>query len=308
MVDWVAQPCSFAMQVLYQGGGSIGPLDQFQRVRYNGQDTWATYRAYADGYAGYVPNNARYMGSGIVTPIGASVPGRERRQDTNLSSFNKANNESDLRRLSFADYQRLQDWSLTAISIDSDGVGLIRDMLKQTLEEKTKCRELVEGMLKLINQAGYSLDKGIDLLNIFDNLDAFYRITNSNSGIRAGMQSSVGRHSNGEISHVKRYLILRDHGYYRTLSSMNNLIHNVIHELFHGAGALIGESAISHIEMGALASMAANNLGLVTGEFPVRGDFEDGNKGDKLFEGARTRFFNSLIAEHCNISPRLKTK
>lgn len=77
--------------------GVIAPLQGAVPVSYNGQNVWAHFRAYGDGYAGYVPNNAAYAGKGLITPIGKSARGGLRRQDTNLSARNQADNESDLR-------------------------------------------------------------------------------------------------------------------------------------------------------------------------------------------------------------------
>lgn len=75
-----------------------------RRVVYQGQPDWAFFRAYGDGYSGYVPRTARYIGNGGIAPAGSG--GRHRfskmnprtRFDTDLGRLNGASGpEEDLR-------------------------------------------------------------------------------------------------------------------------------------------------------------------------------------------------------------------
>lgn len=75
-----------------------------RRVMYQGRLDWAFFRAYGDGYSGYVPSTARYIGNGGIAPAGSGGPPRfgkrdpRTKSDTDLGRLNSASGpEEDLR-------------------------------------------------------------------------------------------------------------------------------------------------------------------------------------------------------------------
>ena len=73
---------SFAVGTMLQNMGAAvpcpspgqGPLCSVG-VRYNGVNTVAFWRVYNDGYAGFVPGNAGYLGRGQISPVGTVARG-----------------------------------------------------------------------------------------------------------------------------------------------------------------------------------------------------------------------------------------
>ncbi|MEP6849477.1 MAG: FG-GAP-like repeat-containing protein [Acidobacteriota bacterium] len=102
-IDGGTVPCGFALRFLASGAsGGIYNGPAGLPVRYNGQNVLAVFRAYGDGYAGYVPNNAKYIGNGLIQPIGVTsglptigVGGRRVIKDTNLSALNGVTGKSE---------------------------------------------------------------------------------------------------------------------------------------------------------------------------------------------------------------------
>jgi hypothetical protein len=106
-IDGIEGNCSLALRFLSSRIGVSWHEDPMRRVTYNGSDVWATFRAYGDGYAGYVPQNARYTGNGGIAPSGSGRKPRlkskakgdadRRRQanDTDIGALNGATNEEE---------------------------------------------------------------------------------------------------------------------------------------------------------------------------------------------------------------------
>jgi hypothetical protein len=69
-----------------------------RRVIYQGRSTWAPFHAYADGYQGFVPIGARYIGKGNFSPLKPGPPGlgNYSNGDTNFSLLNGATDEAQL--------------------------------------------------------------------------------------------------------------------------------------------------------------------------------------------------------------------
>jgi hypothetical protein len=74
------------------------------RVTYQGERVWAFFQGFADGYSGYVPSTAHYIGGGRLAPasgggmprLGSSTSGSSR--DTDLNRLNGGSHpEDDLR-------------------------------------------------------------------------------------------------------------------------------------------------------------------------------------------------------------------
>ncbi|MGH9948977.1 MAG: hypothetical protein ACRD6X_17540, partial [Pyrinomonadaceae bacterium] len=87
-------PCSVGYRILGSDGGVIQRSWDNIPVRYNGQTVWAWFTATADGYSGYIPTNANYIGGGRIQPVGYGGPPRfspsrgNSPPDTNIGQLN----------------------------------------------------------------------------------------------------------------------------------------------------------------------------------------------------------------------------
>jgi hypothetical protein len=64
---------SFAKELLAGGSAVVAPAQQTITIIRNGKPHLARWQAYADGYQGYVPVGARYLGNGQIGSGGAGV-------------------------------------------------------------------------------------------------------------------------------------------------------------------------------------------------------------------------------------------
>jgi|GEM_PF-1178544 len=106
-LDGMSIDCAWAMEMMENGSAVQCPNNDCspRSVVYNGQRTWAFFNAYGDGYQGYVPIGATYIGHGNIGPVGSGgrptlhQGGPDRRGDTNWGQLNGArDNEGDLGR------------------------------------------------------------------------------------------------------------------------------------------------------------------------------------------------------------------
>lgn len=101
-LDGMAIECDQAMRMLDHGSAAQCPNNDCgpRSVVYQGQRTWAFFNAYADGYQGYVPSTARYIGGGNISPVNGLRPifgGHGfRHTDTNLGRLNGARNNEEV--------------------------------------------------------------------------------------------------------------------------------------------------------------------------------------------------------------------
>lgn len=282
---------------------SDGILDQSVEVRYNGQVTLAVYREFGDGFGGYVPINAMYIGNGLISPIGGwiknsrgRIDGKTIRKDTDIGKLNKAWKGKDLGRLPFNIYKSLQDKE-TFHDISRNEKDFLYDLLDRALNEPTKCNAIISEMLKQLNNSQ-------SILQIFKRIienGYMNRVKSEISGVAATMMPTFETSSTRNL--ISSQLVFYNHGYYGDLKTMNNVLVTLIHELIHTSS---NDHLVKHTEMGVLAKIAADNMGLSTPDLPIREQFEPGEIGDKLFEGARTKIFNDLIKGNCGIAPKLK--
>lgn len=104
VLNGMAIDCGWAMEMKSSGaavpcpGNDCGP----RSVVYQGQRTWAFFNAYADGYQGYVPTGARYIGNGNFSAWTGGPPSRRSNtiHDTNFTLLNSATGEAQLGRTS----------------------------------------------------------------------------------------------------------------------------------------------------------------------------------------------------------------
>jgi hypothetical protein len=135
-----------------------------RRVTYNGSDVWATFRVYGDGYAGYVPSNANYMGNGVIMPIGG-YKGTGKTHANELYALARLNGLTD-------------SWAKVAESSKvlrqtGQQPPIDKDKIRKFIEDrfKDKCKDFVE---KLITEAAggeKKVEKNVistDLLTLFD--------------------------------------------------------------------------------------------------------------------------------------------
>ncbi len=99
IIDGLPGDCKSALLILISGAGVRVPpgTDTTSRmVRFGGHTVLAVYRAYWDGFQGFVPLNADYGGNGNFSLIGSPVSQRVG-PDTDFSRLNHTgNNEQDL--------------------------------------------------------------------------------------------------------------------------------------------------------------------------------------------------------------------
>ncbi|MGH9949057.1 MAG: hypothetical protein ACRD6X_17945 [Pyrinomonadaceae bacterium] len=93
-LDGISLPCDVGYRILGSGEGVIQRGWDNVPVRYNGQTVWAWFTATADGYSGYIPTNATYIGGGRIQPVGYGGPPRfspsrgNSPPDTNIGQLN----------------------------------------------------------------------------------------------------------------------------------------------------------------------------------------------------------------------------
>ncbi|MGH9949731.1 MAG: hypothetical protein ACRD6X_21395, partial [Pyrinomonadaceae bacterium] len=110
-------PCSVGYRILGSDGGVIQRSWDNIPVRYNGQTVWAWFTATADGYSGYIPTNATYIGGGRIQPIGYGGPPRfspsrgNSPPDTNIGQLNGVTDLSERDLLQNAPQPQQEHWN-----------------------------------------------------------------------------------------------------------------------------------------------------------------------------------------------------
>lgn len=163
------------------------------RVRYNGRDVWAQFSAQADGSAGYVPSNARYIGSGQIEPIGGvenyNVTGREN------AALARLNGQNDWVRavefgqvLSSESWQTQQQTQLSDDKMNKSDVAKLRSALANAIDKKTeqgkKCADFLEKVLKELGRSS-----GTDIMKLFEKIagkEGFSTDSNANHSEATG--------------------------------------------------------------------------------------------------------------------------
>jgi hypothetical protein len=83
--------CAMVLGLLQSGAASFAPWHTAMVSVYQGQTTLALWHSYQDGYEGFVPVTANYIGNGNFNPIGSGGPPHLRRdtfRDTNFAIVN----------------------------------------------------------------------------------------------------------------------------------------------------------------------------------------------------------------------------
>ncbi len=299
-LDGMAVGCSQAYHMLENGSAAqcpnnnCGPIP----VVYNGRKTFAFFQAFGDGYGGFVPFNAKYVGKGLVAPIGGwlkdskgNVAGKILRNDTNLSALNKStNNERDLANLSFDIYMSLQE-PKTLYSVTKEETNFLETEFEKLFVENKKCSELISQMLEI---AGGSSNSFMDRFR--------ERVANGITRIKDD-NKGIGAWTSGTLSDP--LLTLYNHGYYmNNPTAINNQLLSIIHEIFHIPSS---GSYLNHAGMGLVAISAAQKLGLtIPTEIPKREDYS-GEGADSRYSGDLLNVFTNLLKEYCSNRPKLRS-
>ena len=165
--------CSLALSLLQTGAGDIAPFQQAMSVVYHGQQTLATWHSYQDGYQGYVPVTARYIGNGELAYAGRDLPRgyyRTHRKvaDTDLSKLNNTgDSESDLQapQNTLALPSDLRDRVANVVNNpDSDCADFIRRLISEAAKIKGKAfsGDALTLFARVQGQAGFKLKKMSD--------------------------------------------------------------------------------------------------------------------------------------------------
>lgn len=224
MVDWFTVPCSTALQVLVSGGGSFGPVSPSPiPVRYNGKNTFAFFRNFGDGYAGYMPMNARYIGGGNIRPYGSGRPvlGQSpgSSQNSNLQALNSSFG-------SFPDGE-----NELALLPTSDFRNQILSYLDEFLKKYPNCENVLYGVAN-------------EILGIIDARDQDNPIE-----ILVSALSFIDKTDKDDVA-SGRYVSDGIIEFYRSFSSEESLgkghiiFHEILHHIFEGHRRIVEELKI----------------------------------------------------------------
>jgi hypothetical protein len=210
-LDGMEVPVSMAIAALQNGTAYQCPNNQCSvAVRYNGVLAIAYYTVYEDGYAGYVPNNARYKGNGLIEPSNITkgkpkliTKPRTSPRDTNISKLNGVSGsaETDL-GLSADKYP----WYLPNYKLDENETKNIRKNVSELLGGEG-CATFIKNLLEvasLVNKpnslGGNTPPNTIvssDVLGIFDTVNAMGGFMRAPLG---GVSSIRGNFSDGDAT------------------------------------------------------------------------------------------------------------
>lgn len=259
-IDGLLTGCALATSAIESGAAAECPNDDCgpRRVVYQGQETWASFHAYADGYQGYVPSTASYVGDGRISPLSSGPP-----------SFGGSNNSSlrntDLVALNGGSYREEQDLGRTPEAAPQNPT--LDDIIKQAkaiLTSHPGCRGL------------FSDDTDpVDLLNKLASGDpaigsiTYGAMTSSSTGkplnalayTISTLGSKTVTKSDGTPGHVSTWAvsIVMSNTVSPTstrfgLSTLNDRALTLIHELGHAANLLRNGPGDAHASASSILS------------------------------------------------------
>ncbi|MDQ3804374.1 MAG: hypothetical protein M3416_11150, partial [Acidobacteriota bacterium] len=174
-LDNVVTGCRFAFGLPGSGAGAHAPQETTISVVYRDQRTLAVFRAFADGYQGFVPMTAGWVGNGYFAPLTGGPPRLERREegfDTNFALLNGATGERLL--------GRTPDWFLQDIT-GAEKRKFVNEI--RSIVSKPACKKFFEALFTALkNQNGNDppvADDILGLLDIIDSQEGFVRVGNS---------------------------------------------------------------------------------------------------------------------------------
>jgi hypothetical protein len=240
-LDGIAVPRSMALRSLSSGSAVQCPNNDCsgRQVTYKGVKQFAYFRAYADGYSGFIPQNATYLGSGAISSNKLDLPillqkGQSRYpNDTNLVSLNGASGSLSGEGIAVLNNTGIDAfWNLnmhefpfirniTRERISDNSLKTYRDLMERTLATD-KCSKF----LQKLGIDPNAILKAFDLTRIqggysFDNIGYGGLTSNDNNDYRgAGIQ--INKRHNVSFSTGDLFL-LRE--------GINVFLHETIHAL-----------------------------------------------------------------------------
>lgn len=239
-VDGMRIDCMWAME-LRAGSSAVqcpnnncGPIP----VIYKGRRDWASFRAYGDGYQGYVPHHAAYMGNGYFEPMGTYArsgrptlkqPGSG--HDTNFAELNGATGERLL--------GRNPEWQLRDMTA-AEQETFMKEI--KGIVEKPNCKKFLEGLFRALNtlqpQNPPIASSILEVFDIVDSQEGLMIVGNPEKlrDPKRGYYSTVaGSTYTGNAS-----LLINTKGGVHTQDLLS-----AIHEAFHEAGLYTGDRAMA---------------------------------------------------------------
>ncbi|MFN0141094.1 MAG: RHS repeat domain-containing protein, partial [Pyrinomonadaceae bacterium] len=161
--------CGLLMRLLMGDSVTAAPSNQSVQVTYNGKKTWAHFKAYGDGYSGYAPSNASYLGNGRLTPAGQGKPGFRKPgtpRDTNIGQLNGANikEEQDLRFDDDAELEALLR-QMAGPRAGPDGGPTDEEFIRWLMNLNCIANVLPNG--RPTNRPGYDPGRGHDGMHVY---------------------------------------------------------------------------------------------------------------------------------------------
>jgi hypothetical protein len=181
-LDGIEVSYSMAMSAVEDGSAVQCPNNDCspRQVVYQGQKVWASFQAYADGYSGFVPHNATYIGNGAISPIDRIQPfllGKGQSQfpnDTNFVALNGASGKLIGEGIAVLNNIGVDAfWNMNLKFSGSWGSRWINNAERERISEKdlTFYRELVDRTLAMDRCSKFLQKIGInpeDILKAFD--------------------------------------------------------------------------------------------------------------------------------------------
>jgi YD repeat-containing protein len=280
-LDGVWVPCDMAYRALDSGAAVLAPQ---QTTRYNyTKQSFEHFRAYADGYYGFVLAGATYMGNGyFIAPRGWD------------------NEEQFLDRET--DRSLLRDHPQNPVRLTSDEV----DVLRQDLQGLSpKCKNFLASVISELGRLPYSSTSSsfgsirpfsTDIGTIFEEIaknGGFYL-----ADLRGKAYAETNPKSFTTLLDLKLFPAPSRGGSFASLQRGIQLAHELVHI---AAGR---DFAYSHDQM----ATAARNVSLAfefknVWKLPLRSDFPATPEGSSTYGTAMSNYFDGLVAKACAEGP-----
>lgn len=292
-IDGAQSSCGMALRFLASEMGMSAPLQAAERVNYNGQTVWAYFRVYADGYAGYVPNNARYIGSGVISPIIQGKPRLHRRgdkiPDTDLPKLNNATGEwvnregiQVLRNVGVDSYWN-QPWLKRAGErISDEMLDLWRPQIEAVLN-KPSCLDFLRNAFNLTAE---------DLLKVFDLTRVQGGFNFKSSGGGGYAVGDVNSNSATRIAIQKLPFLMTAPNSANGRADSAYAIGIIIHELIHASNGDWNDSFV--------AQLLHDKDYKAPIEFKGKDKFPNTPEGRDELESYSSRWWDLILGKYCH--------
>ena len=278
-MDFMVQDCATVLHLTGAGAAAQCPDNDCgpRSVIYQGRRTSAIFRAYADGYQGYVPVTAGYVGTGYFVPHTNSPPRLERREegfDTNFAALNGATGERQL--------GRIPDWNLQDIT-GAEKQKFVNDI--REIVSKPACNDFFKELFSVLKELHPNeppaADDMLSMLDVVNSQEGFVRVGNSRkllskeSGYYSTVSGSSYRRNAAALINSAGGVALQD-------------VLSILHEVMHVAGRGYNDRALAEA-----AFQGRKHQGLLT--TGVHQLPEDATNVD-----ANSRYWNKYLVTACN--------